>query len=128
MDKTGEPGRHRLNQGDLDKRRGDRRRMALQALHSALVQHGRDSKVAPTLTPEEMAEAWQVHPSSAYRVLERLRRGLAVERSGQGLAAEYRITPRGEERLEWFKEFDKARERFAKKRKSKIAANPGRES
>jgi len=128
LDKTEEPGRHRLNQDDLGKRRGDRRRMALQALSSALAQHAKDSDVAPSLTPLELAEAWDVHPSSAYRVLERLRRGKAVERAGLGLTAEYQITEMGQERLEWFKEFDKARARFAKKKRGRIAANPGEET
>lgn len=96
--------RHKFTSQDLEKRRGDRRRMALAALDSARKQHGRNPVIEPTLTALELAQAWKVHPTSAYRVLERLRRQGAVRRAGVGLRAEYEITERGLKKLQWLKE------------------------
>lgn len=77
--------------------------MALQALASAARQHEQDKDVLASLTPLDLAAAWRTHPSSAFRVLERLRRddraGAAVRRAGTGLRAEYEITDAGYKKL-----------------------------
>jgi len=117
-------GRHQLTDKDLGKRRGDRRLMALQALASALQQAQKDKNVASSLTPHEFAKAWRVHPSSAFRVLERLRHSGAVERSGVGLNAEYEITEKGLQKLEYLGEVSKVQKRLSKKRERRAAANP----
>lgn len=121
---TAGQGRHELTKADLKKRSGDRRRMALSALAQALQQHANDKDVMASLTPLDLAKAWKVHPSSAYRVLERLRRVKAVARAGVGLTAEYEITHRGIDKLDWLNEQGAAREAFLKRKGRRIAANP----
>ena len=94
-------GRHQFTAEDLRKRRGDRRRLALEALLDAVRQHRKDKTVGDTLRATDLAEAWRVHPTSAYRVLERLRKSGAVERAGFGVRAEYWITQKGVGKLRW---------------------------
>jgi DNA-binding PadR family transcriptional regulator len=101
--------------------------MALQALSDASRQHGKNKDVLPSLTPHNLAEAWRVHPSSAFRVLERLRAGGAVTRAGAGLNAEYEITEKGLVKLEWLTAKAVIEARAAKARKPRqrgAAANP----
>jgi DNA-binding PadR family transcriptional regulator len=116
-------GRHQLSDGDLARRRGNRRLMALQALLSAQRQHGRDKDILPSLTPVNLAKAWRVHPSSAFRVLERLRRSGAVARSGVGVEAEYEITEAGLQKLAYLQELARFQEGLKKKGR-RAAANP----
>ena len=88
--------RHRLGAEDRAKRRGDRRLLALEALAAAQVR-------ARGVTPNGLAHVWVVHPSSAYRVLERLRKAGSVNRTGRGLGAIYTITEVGANRMSWLK-------------------------
>lgn len=96
--------------------------MALQALISALRQHQKDKGVLPTLTPAELAKAWRIHPSSAYRVLERLREAHAVTRAGRGLNAEYGVTQAGLKKMAYLQELASFHEGLKKGRRA--AANP----
>lgn len=105
--------------------------MALQALASAARQHGQDEDVLSTLTPMDLARAWRVHPSSAFRVLERLRKddrsGAAVRRTGTGLKAEYEITEAGLKKLAYLQRLARFHEGLKKgktKKDAGIAANP----
>lgn len=113
---------YRVTKADRKKRRGDRRRIALQALASAAGQHRSNPKVEPSLTPEELAAAWHLHPSSAFRVLERLRKQGAVTRRGRGVNADYEITAKGVDRLEYLNEVAKLSAKLAERR-GRAAAN-----
>lgn len=97
--------------------------MALGALSGAVRQHERDKDVLRSLTPRDLAQAWHVHPSSAFRVLERLRKQGAVARTGRGLNAEYAITHAGLKKLDYFQELARFRARYEKKGR-RVAANP----
>lgn len=114
---------HRPSAADLLKRRGDRRRLVLQALLSAARQHEEDRDVSRGLTPLELAKAWRLHPSSVYSCLQRLARAGAVLRQGVGLGAEYGITRKGQDKLAWLNEVEAARAKF-RKRTRRAAANP----
>ena len=116
--------RHRLNSADRNRRRGDRRYLALDSLAAARITAERDRElpesrrrgIAPWLTPLDFAAAWRVHPSSAFRVLERLRRSGAVKRAGEGVAAHYEITDEGAARLGWYEERGEALKQFRSSR------------
>ena len=56
------------------------------------------------MTPLELSEALQVHPTSAYRCLERLRKAGAVTRTGWGVKADYAITAKGLDKIEWLEQ------------------------
>lgn len=101
--------RHELTAEDRARRRGDRRLSALRMLDEAKARYDRDLALPagrrrgfpPGLTPYEFAQAWDVHPTSAFRVLERLRKGGAVDRVGKGIGAVYWVTVTGQARMEW---------------------------
>lgn len=80
---------HKVTAAERKKRRGDRRIMALRELTKK-----------PT-TPAKLAASWHLHPSSAFRVLERLRAYWHVSRAGMGINAEYAITAKGLKRLDY---------------------------
>ena len=82
--------RYHFDAKDYARRRGERRFMALQAL-------GKGPR-----NPQQLAEAWKVSVSSAYKVLERLRKSRSVERVGTGYAAIYRLTDVGRRRMAWW--------------------------
>lgn|SRR5574342_211264 len=128
---TSDDNLYRVTKADLAKRRGDRRRMALQALADAARQHEKDQDVLPSLTPENLAEAWRVHPTSAFRVLQRLLKAGAVVRAGTGVGAEYQITEKGYTKLEWMTARARIEAKAAKPAKGRqrgAAANPEDES
>jgi hypothetical protein len=101
--------RHELTSEDRARRRGDRRLAALRGLRDQKAAYERDLAlpdarrrgVAAGLTPYEFASSWRVHPTSAFRVLERLRKSAAVDRVGSGLGAVYWVTDAGLARMEW---------------------------
>jgi hypothetical protein len=101
--------RHELTDGDRARRRGDRRLSALRALAEARSRYDRDLALPPGrrrglpagLAPVDLASEWGVHPTSAFRVLERLRKGGAVDRVGEGVGAVYWVTDAGLARMEW---------------------------
>ena len=94
-------GRYQMTEKDLAKRRGDRRALALKALVDANNQSLKNPDVRSTLTPEDLAEVWDVHVTSAFRCLERLRKAGCVDRAGFGVQAEYTITEKGVGKLRW---------------------------
>lgn len=121
--------RYRLTEADLAKRRGDRRLLALRSLVHAQEQHlatrgkkREEDRIQPSHTPTELATAWHVHPTSAFRCLERLRQHGFVTRTGAGLKAEYEITPKGIRKLEWFARWAEFQKEWAEKESA--AANP----
>ena len=101
--------RHRLTKGDLSKRRGDRRLLALELLAKTDAAHRKAVRSAatgrrvnipvPFRRPVELARLWKLHPSSTYRVLERLRKYGSVKRRGAGIRAEYMITDAGRRKM-----------------------------
>jgi ATP-dependent DNA ligase len=85
-------GGYHLSDLDRQKSSGERRFEAL----SLLSEHSR--------SPEELALMWDVTPTSAYRVLERLRKYHCVDRDRDSsvMGCPYSITERGLGRLAWF--------------------------
>jgi ATP-dependent DNA ligase/DNA-binding PadR family transcriptional regulator len=92
-------GYHQLGDSDNAKRTGERRRMALELLlvrpHSAT----------------ELAEIWDVHPNSAYKVLLRLQKKGSVERGEGNLpVCKFSITATGLRKLKFLQERSMASE------------------
>jgi DNA-binding PadR family transcriptional regulator len=121
--------RYQLTEADLAKRRGDRRLLALQSLVNAQKQHQatrgkklEEDRILPSHTPGALAAAWKIHPTSAFRCLERLRKYGFVTRTGMGLKAEYEITPKGVRKLEWFRRWAAFQKEWAERESA--AANP----
>jgi ATP-dependent DNA ligase len=83
--------KYQLSDLDLDKRRGDRRVLALEAL------------LEKTRTPQELADMWGVHLTSSYRVLERLRKRGCVQRDERSYDSTYSVTEEGVEKLEFLR-------------------------
>lgn len=81
-----------------------------------------EDRVLPSHTPADLAAAWHVHPTSAFRCLERLREHGFVTRTGAGLKAEYEITQKGVKKLEWFARWAEFQKEWAEK--ESVAANP----
>jgi DNA-binding IclR family transcriptional regulator len=85
-------GKYKVTAEDFAKREPDRRLKVLKEVQSR-----------ETASPKELAEAWDLHPTSTFRALERLRKSLCVERVGRGITARYSITNRGIDRLKKLK-------------------------
>lgn len=87
--------KHVISDADRLKRRGDRRLLALLEIRKR-----------GSATPGDLARKWKVHPTSALRVLERLRRFGNVERDGpHGIRSIYSLdgNGRGLARLAWLR-------------------------
>jgi len=115
--------RHVLTKADLLRRRGDRKLQALLLLaplrtaydaNLAKAHSKRRNDIPIGTTPLDLASRWDVHPTSAFRVLERLRKAGAVDRAGVGIGAIYWITDSGLLRIPYLREkakFDQHRKR-----------------
>jgi len=81
--------RYRVTPEDLLKRKPGRRSMALELL------------IAKNLSPKELAGLWDVHPTTTYRLFERLRKaGYAKREEGMsGIGATYSIVEKGRHKL-----------------------------
>lgn len=93
--------RHKLTPSDRARRSGARRLQALRALAAQDARFRKNKSLPPGLTAYELAEEWDVHPSSAFRVLQRLIRSGAVQRVDKGLGAVCWITDIGYGKIEW---------------------------
>ena len=105
MKKNESPNWHHLTAGDLKKRRGDRRLLALREREKAEVAYElrkkKDRNATPFVQCSKLAKKWGLHPTSAYRCLQRLVKAGAAERAGFGVHAHYRITEKGKNKMAW---------------------------
>lgn len=85
-------GRYQVGLGDLEKRDPMRRLKALQALTKG------------PWSPQDLAKAWQVHETTAYRLLARLtKQGYALcdGNNDPSFNGGYTITDQGRQKIEW---------------------------